>query len=1450
MALSDLLNKQQGQAPQQPAQPKGLASLLAKQQSQDTRTPELNQNLDFGGSQLRPASKMDTGSASPFQKFLHASYSPDSLAEQLEGLKEGAVPFGLGRVNAQVPGTMPAAFIDEQSFFNKNNIRSPRLDIAIKGRKLGRLAGSLMRYEKLDSAMKAAAGPLSLLATKTGGAAKKAEPYIRAILSGAAGFGTDNPPEDEETLAEISKGVLARAGLGALAGGAATAAFRGISALDRKGSLDAIRQARDYFRKNPTTAHAAVESTDLGIENPALKNYTRALAKFRAKRLSRLNAFNAKERAELAAAADELEAGEMLDRLKYNPAELDDAKLGEELVFVQGKAQQLKNPRAAKIAQEHADRLGREARVREVAVGAKKASEAEAKKRARAEAIARNNPDYEKQMQQAYSELEMKVDPERAAELKEFAEIRMLTPEQEAAYVKANTPKGNYAQPDVKQPKMATQKDVPEPQGPVFAIVKTDGSVVSRKGVVSHVQVAERAKVKLDEVSQTGFVVDGKFVATERMPAVKAIRDEMHKLGNELQVVMLELSELRQVDPTNPKLDQLSGKSEFIRDQLDKKMLELNHVLEKPDERGFIRLMNARTTAQVPPPSGTGLDKPAILGAMAEKPKQFPQSKAVNARLADGRNKVFVQGAQHLMDTSGKTGGRVSLSQILAKAKKDKASVHEALQLLEFQNLPPDTPLNATDLTRLALLVNDAAESVRTNLRVYELNPRSPVAKTNAIHSLMTLKDLLSAHAGAGAALGRAMRAAREGYMMLEMTTPRAMSVLDSINDEMSLATMQELVRAMDAGNAAGVGKAMDNIRKAGLFSKAVDLSNALLLTSLKTFEKNVIGNITVAMLMLGDTAVGGATDKGMAMLQRRPRAVYASEAWIEAMSIWDGALAGATDVMTLFSRIPRQAKWVRKWLEKQPQGDKIVKQFDAVFDKLGERPVRFTDIAPGSTVMQELFGEAPELAKAIYFPLNTTDIWFKMVKWRMSINAQAYRMARVEGLKQGSIKFIERFESLKKEPTERMVTEADARALEATLQEGLGEILGLINRIRYVRGFGPLIRLLVPFLKTPVNSARTGFKHGLTAFAMPRENAKIFGNAPDFPLENARPSDLAQGQSMALGRILFGSVLQLIAVQLTLKGAMTGSKSKDYGKERLHRAMGRLPHALRLQLSELPFGVPGAGDKDAWISYRTLESFAYIVEPVVTATQRWMERSPAEKAKGITVDTAFQSAIDTGTFTFETSAMRSTGELMDAYGGRNPEFFSKMVGSRIAIPGISMINQLFFDHVVRLPELEVPENASAAYKFVAPILQQVMARTPGQSQKLPPMVDARGQEIRSSGLNPIDVSQVNDDPALKELLRVEVNISRPSKDFFKGIQLSPLQQATLEQESNPLVLQIVNKAIQLPGYGNLNLDSKRKVLKAIIRTTRMTSAVRLGYITQEALMAAKAEELKNANQK
>ena len=227
------------------------------------------------------------------------------------------------------------------------------------------------------------------------------------------------------------------------------------------------------------------------------------------------------------------------------------------------------------------------------------------------------------------------------------------------------------------------------------------------------------------------------------------------------------------------------------------------------------------------------------------------------------------------------------------------------------------------------------------------------------------------------------------------------------------------------------------------------------------------------------------------------------------------------------------------------------------------------------------------------------------------------------------------------------------------------------------------------------------------------------------------------------------------------------------------------------------------------WVS---LQPFAPITFPLMLGANLWQasDAHPGMSAGQM----VGQGIASMGKTLTEQTFLQGLQQTINA--AQDPQRYgAQFVTGMVPIPAIVGQVAQGLDQTVRAPQ-NVP--------------QQIMARIPGLSQRLPPRLDQFGRPVMREGGLPaatLDIFNTRtdkSDPVTRELDRLQVFPGLPGKSVRiagKSVARTPDEYNQMLQEAGPALHQVLAQTINNPSYQALPEDQQRLVLQKIILNIR-----------------------------
>lgn len=445
---------------------------------------------------------------------------------------------------------------------------------------------------------------------------------------------------------------------------------------------------------------------------------------------------------------------------------------------------------------------------------------------------------------------------------------------------------------------------------------------------------------------------------------------------------------------------------------------------------------------------------------------------------------------------------------------------------------------------------------------------------------------------------------------------------------------------------------------------------------------------------------------------------------------------------------------------------------------------------------------------------MGATDKFFQALNFRMSLNAQAYRAAMAEGLEAGSEEFLMHVAKTLDMPPMEITEKAMNAARESTFQQSL-EQGGWLDKAgsmtNMARSQIPMLNILVPFVKTPTNilkyvGSRTPL---LSATPLSRQYSAVLAT-----LKEGGPE-----ADKILSQWAFGSMMLASAATLAYQGVLIGGQNGF--RDQSQSIQNSQNYALKIGNQTIKIdGLDPIG------------MFFGMAADFVGALKRNDEAGAAElAAAGLLSVTKYmgEKAYMQGLFDFGalvTEVIKSDdGKAMDK------------IDRYVAQTGASFMP---FGGASQWAAKQLDPTTKSYWDWK----DRWLAKIPLASEAVPSKRNVlTGEVIKSEGalgpdaLSPLTSKTLDESPAVKEIVRLGINVDYPDKNLDHRIGLTPKQYdrlqvlATQEVKLMGMTLkQHLDTVVSSPrweqypdgqeGYARLN-NTKESIIKGIIAKYR-----------------------------
>lgn len=498
---------------------------------------------------------------------------------------------------------------------------------------------------------------------------------------------------------------------------------------------------------------------------------------------------------------------------------------------------------------------------------------------------------------------------------------------------------------------------------------------------------------------------------------------------------------------------------------------------------------------------------------------------------------------------------------------------------------------------------------------------------------------------------------------------------------------------ALDVDNPVAVNDFIRNVVKPGRGDYINELYINSLLSGPKTHIINAISNTINTLMSPLERGVAAGVESVLAPLQRRAPERFFAEVPADVFGAFSGIQEGSrTALYTLRNGIsPGQAS---KWEF----------QRTAFRGKLG-RIIR----APTTTL---------EAADNLNYSIN----------YRAALNALALRRARGAGLRGQPV--AERMADLLANPPADLLRSAAETAEYRLFRNDPG---AFANWIMQGRERFPILRFVIPFIKTPANLLKYGLARSPAGFFNPSLRRNLMAKNPE-----------AADQ---IARAMIGSVLAASVAVLFGQGKITGQVPKDAAaRDRFYRE-GKMAYSVRIG--------------DQWVQYQRLEAFNQPLSQVATVVDAINARDKTANEKvAVAIQTLVQN-LGSQNYMAGLNNVVQAIEDPDRYGSN---FLSRFAAS--AVPHSSLLRS-------------GAQVADPTFRRPRTFTETLAAGLPGASKTVPPIITAFGEESQrglTRALSPIQVSPAQQSRVDAGLERLGMEVGFVGKTI-KGVELTREEQ-------------------------------------------------------------------------
>lgn len=405
---------------------------------------------------------------------------------------------------------------------------------------------------------------------------------------------------------------------------------------------------------------------------------------------------------------------------------------------------------------------------------------------------------------------------------------------------------------------------------------------------------------------------------------------------------------------------------------------------------------------------------------------------------------------------------------------------------------------------------------------------------------------------------------------------------------------------------------------------------------------------------------------------------------------------------------------------------------------------------------------------------LGAVDEFFKTLRYRAYVQADAAVKARAQGLKGDA------FERFVREKMEKAIDPATGQALDqkalreaqiTTFQQDL--LLGTVgSSIQMVRARHPALVFVLPFVKTPINVLRYGWKMTPGINLLQKEFR-----------DNLRGINGSEAKAHAAGQMALGSTFMALSATMALNGKLTGGGPNDPKLQKELRAAGWQPYSYVIDRPDgsktyIPMGRLDPASMALSMTADLVEAMRY--DP---------EGKEAEKGIGAL---ALALAKNFSDKTFLQNMHQALEALSDTKGDKGEKYLANLAGN--TLPMSSLLRGVNPDPYMR-----------EARTFIDTMLKNM----PGYSQRLPPVRDVFGEPVvRRISITSTSEADTVEAEVIRIMLETEkAGVGKPDPNF-EGLDLRDI---TLDNGQNAYD-RLQELAGQLPGKRSLKSHLARLI--------------------------------------
>lgn len=720
-----------------------------------------------------------------------------------------------------------------------------------------------------------------------------------------------------------------------------------------------------------------------------------------------------------------------------------------------------------------------------------------------------------------------------------------------------------------------------------------------------------------------------------------------------------------------------------------------------------------------------------------------------------------------------------------------EAAIRTPVSVSQILRLPEGTVVTKEKLTAVRSTIDNHGKALALLRAEIVTDPTVAVAYAN---EFLTHTKLLQAQKALGTEAGRTVQA----FHMVSKTADARELVMRQVLDragpefsEYAAKRMAQLDVAGKLGDQKEVGKLLAELSDPSLTDKLVEFATAIKLYGIPTHLVNTLTSEARVLYEIPRTALSALNDATVGkVLYSGSRERYFSEVPGVLLGIRHGLIAGAKNaVKALADENYTLAKTGKL-------GDLSSRRGGMVLGAIRGKP--------GGTSAADRFQNAiGPVVRGSFRALGAEDALVRPQGEMLELYRQAYRKAASEA------KTPDEFQ----QAVQRIIDAPDADMVEAVkkagdrvlFQDELGKNWKALNE---VRNQVPIVKLIVPFYKTPINlMAQTVDMSVLAPILTPGGRGMVAsmatGGAKGIS-RGAAMDQLAQLEMAALATI--PAFLWAAEGNITLDAGKTPTERDAFYRQK------KQPYSVRL---------PGT---DQWISYDRFSPFGeFLTFAAIGAKAR--ENKDDKALNEQVMQAVGMVARNQADKSFLTGIGGFVDTLLDDQ--RSPDKFIGQTLTGMTIPSVVSRGVVSADPTIRKPE---------------GLAESFAAKLPGLSQTVPADLDAWGRPKQrpTSGLEsfvaPTVRTSPTDDRLETELARLqEAGFSVQPGDVGKTVTLDGVpMELTRDQQRQYQILSgqkayaELTKRIASAGWSRLSDDKQAKEIDRVVSDAREAARAQL----------------------